>query len=152
MPSPKSSKRSTLKLTPKQLRVLKLIRDTRRQRGVSPTMQEIADEVGVSRVTVFEHVEALIEKGALHRDPNKARSLTVSPEVVLPDNPDDLPVHQMHSGGRGAEGLAFPLVGRVAAGHPIEKFEQSDSIALEELFGPRKGRAGTTFALQVDGM
>ncbi len=141
-----------MNLTPKQLNVLRIVHDTRRRLGYSPTMQEIADALRVSKVTVFEHVEALIEKGALHRDPNKARSLTVSPEVVLPDDSDDVPVHQLNQGGRVAEGLAFPLVGKVAAGHPIEKFEQSDSIALEELFGPRKGRSGTTFALQVDGM
>ncbi len=141
-----------MNLTPKQLNVLRIVHETRRRLGYSPTMQEIADALRVSKVTVFEHVEALIEKGALHRDPNKARSLTVSPEVVLPVDSDDVPDHPSHSGARGSEGLAFPLVGKVAAGHPIEKFEQSDSIALEELFGPRKGRAGTTFALQVDGM
>lgn len=141
-----------MNLTPKQLNVLRIVHDSRRRLGYSPTMQEIADALRVSKVTVFEHVEALIEKGALHRDPNKARSLTVSPEVVLPDDSDDAPVRQLHSPEGRAAGLEFPLVGKVAAGHPIEKFEQSDSIALEELFGPRKGRSGTTFALQVDGM
>ena len=54
-----------MNLTPKQLRILKLIRDHRVRLGFSPTMQEIADELGVSKVTVFEHVEALINKGAL---------------------------------------------------------------------------------------
>ncbi|MFM1823959.1 MAG: LexA repressor, partial [Planctomycetota bacterium] len=150
MPSPKSSKRSTLKLTPKQLRVLKLIRDTRRQRGVSPTMQEIADEVGVSRVTVFEHVEALIAKGALIREANKARSLLIAPDLLLPED-EDVPPRELHE--ERASKLVFPLAGKVAAGHPIEKFEQSDSIALEDLFGPRVGGArGKTFALEVDGM
>ncbi|MFI4870631.1 MAG: LexA family protein, partial [Phycisphaerales bacterium JB061] len=54
-----------MNLTPKQLRILKLIRDWRVRHGYSPTMQELADEIGVSKVTVFEHVEALIQKGAL---------------------------------------------------------------------------------------
>ena len=53
-----------MNLTPKQLRILQLIRDSRIRRGYSPTMQELADEIGVSKVTVFEHVEALIKKGA----------------------------------------------------------------------------------------
>jgi repressor LexA len=101
---------------------------------------------------VFEHVEALIEKGALHRDPNKARSLTVSPEVLLPEDEAEVADRDINGDVAPAGRLTFPLVGKVAAGYPIEKFEQSESIALEELFGPRKGRSGNTFALQVDGM
>jgi repressor LexA len=140
-----------MNLTPKQLKVLRIVRDTRKRMGYSPTMQEIADELRVSKVTVFEHVEALIEKGALQRDANKARSLTVSPDVFLPEDDEEVPARQLHS-EPVASSLQFPLVGKVAAGHPIEKFEQQESIALEELFGPRKGRSGNTFALQVDGM
>ena len=142
-----------MNLTPKQLRIFEFIRQHRATKGFSPTMQEIADELRVSKVTVFEHVEALIDKGALQRDPNKARSLTVSPDVFLPDEDgDEVAVRYVDSDTAPAAGLTFPLVGKVAAGLPIEKFEQSESIALEELFGPRKGRSGTTFALQVDGM
>jgi repressor LexA len=146
-----------MNLTPKQMKVLRIVRDTRKKMGYSPTMQEIADELRVSKVTVFEHVEALIEKGALQRDANKARSLTLSPEVVLPDEPIDgdveqVPARQLHADMPAMAPLCFPLVGKVAAGHPIEKFEQQESIALEELFGPRKGKSGSTFALQVDGM
>ena len=54
-----------LKLTPKQQKILLLIRDWQLTKGFSPTLQEVADELGVSKVTVFEHVEALIKKGAL---------------------------------------------------------------------------------------
>ena len=63
-----------MNLTPKQLRVLRLVDQCRRTKGFSPTMQELADQLGVSKVTVFEHIEALISKGALIRDANKARS------------------------------------------------------------------------------
>jgi repressor LexA len=125
-----------MNLTPKQLRILKLIRDWRVRRGYSPTMQELADELGISKVTVFEHVEALIKKGALEREANKARSLSIRENAVLPDE---------------APPLSFPLVGRIAAGHPIEKFEQSDQLRLEDLFGPRVGQRGGSFALQVEG-
>jgi len=125
-----------MNLTPKQLKILKLIRDKRIVDGYSPTMQELADELGISKVTVFEHVEALIRKGALHREPNKARSLSISDDMVMPDE---------------ARPMSYPLVGRIAAGYPIEKFEQSDRLELESLFGPRIGQKGGTFALQVDG-
>jgi repressor LexA len=40
-----------MNLTPKQLRILSLIRDWRVRHGYSPTMQELADEIGVSKVT-----------------------------------------------------------------------------------------------------
>ena len=125
-----------MNLTPKQLRILQLIRDWRVRRGYSPTMQELADEIGVSKVTVFEHVEALIKKGALVREPNKARSLSIAEGVAVPDE---------------ARPLRFPLVGKIAAGYPIEKVQDQDEIDLAEVLGARRGRAESTFALKVEG-
>lgn len=125
-----------MNLTPKQLKILQLIRDSRVRTGCSPTMQELADELGVSKVTVFEHVEALIKKGALIREPNKARSLSIADGIALPD--EDHP-------------LKFPLVGKIAAGYPIEKFADTDSLDVSSLLGPRAGAFNATFALKVDG-
>ena len=125
-----------MNLTPKQLRIVQLIRAHRLAHGYSPTMQELAQELGVSKVTVFEHVEALIKKGALRRKANKARSLSICDDAPIPDE---------------AQPLRFPLVGKIAAGHPIEKFPQTDQLNLEELFGPRIGQKAGPFALQVDG-
>jgi len=123
-------------LTPKQLKILQLIRDWRVRRGYSPTMQELADEIGVSKVTVFEHVEALIKKGALVREPNKARSLSIADGIPVPDE---------------ARPLRFPLVGKIAAGNPIEKVADSDEIDLADVLCGG-GRAGaSTFALKVEG-
>lgn len=126
-----------MNLTPRQLHIAQLIRDARVAHGYSPTMQELADEIGVSKVTVFEHVEALVRKGVLEREPNKARSLSIAEGTALPDE---------------ERSLVFPLVGRIAAGQPIEQFETGDSLDLESIFGPRVGRSGTTFALQVIGL
>jgi repressor LexA len=125
-----------MNLTPKQLRILQLIRDTRVRHGYSPTMQELADQIGVSKVTVFEHVEALIKKGALTRDPNKARSLSIADGVSVPDE---------------SRPLRFPLVGKIAAGYPIEKVEDRDELDLLDIVGPRPGRPGAIFALRVQG-
>ena len=124
-----------MNLTPKQLRILQLIRDSRIRRGYSPTMQELADEIGVSKVTVFEHVEALIKKGALVREANKARSLSIAEGISVPDE---------------SRPLKFPLVGKIAAGYPIEKVADADEIDLVE-FLSTVDKAGSTFALQVDG-
>jgi repressor LexA len=125
-----------MNLTPKQLKILQLIRDYRVRRGYSPTMQELADEIGVSKVTVFEHVEALIKKGALIREPNKARSLSIADGVAVPDE---------------ARPLRFPLVGRIAAGNPIERVADTEEIDLNDVLGPAPGRQTSTFALKVEG-
>lgn len=124
-----------MNLTPKQLHILQLIRDSRIRRGYSPTMQELADEIGVSKVTVFEHVEALIKKGALVREANKARSLSIAEGVSVPDE---------------SRPLKFPLVGKIAAGYPIEKVADADEIDLVE-FLSTVDDASSTFALIVDG-
>ena len=126
-----------MSLTPKQVEIFRLIRDARISQGFSPTLQELAAELGVSRVTVHEHVEQLIKKGALTRETNKARSLSVAEDFVLPD--------EMH------DGISFPLVGRIAAGYPIERLQDDESLNLESFFGPRTGSVGATFALQVEG-
>jgi repressor LexA len=108
-------------LTPRQIEILTLIRDGRRRDGFSPTLQEIADELGISKITVFEHVEGLLEKGLLTRRSNRARSLELTAKARLPDERPTL----------------LPLVGRIAAGRPIEAIETTDKIDLEDMFTSR---------------
>ena len=124
-------------LTPKQLQILTRIQDQRLAHGYSPTMQELADALGVSKVTVFEHIEALIKKGALHRQANKARSLEHNPEFPLPDE----------------RRTKVPLVGNIAAGLPIEAVEDRQFVDLEALFtrSRQHERDSETFALRVQG-
>ncbi|MFQ5591090.1 MAG: transcriptional repressor LexA [Phycisphaerae bacterium] len=120
-PRRRTGKRESVCLTPRKLEILRYIRDIRRSRGCSPTLQEIADELGVSKITVFEHVEGLIEKGLLTRLPAKARSLRLTQQVRLP----------------GDRPTLMPLVGRIAAGTPIEAIETPDTVDLEQLFASR---------------
>jgi repressor LexA len=119
-------------VTPRQLQILQLIRDFRRRYGYSPTMQEIGDQLGLTKVTVFEHVGALEKKGLLLRGAkHRARSLQVSPSFVFPD-----------------EGpTRMPLVGRIAAGAPIEAVEDTETLDLEQLFDRRAAQ----FVLRVSG-
>lgn len=111
------------RLTPKQLRILTLIRDYQRKHGYSPTMQEIAETLGVTKVTVFEHIGGLEKKGLLRRSRHRARSLELTPRANLPDETD----------GR------LPLVGHIAAGAPIEALENPEMVDLSELFDTRHG-------------
>lgn len=61
--------------TEKQLRILKFIQHFRAQRGISPTMEEIAAKVGVTKITVYDHLNQLERKGALRRERFRARSI-----------------------------------------------------------------------------
>jgi len=118
-------------LTPKQLRILKLIRDYQRKHGYSPTMQELADVLGVTKVTVFEHVSGLERKGLLRRSKHRARSLELTPRVEFPDESDGV----------------LPLVGHIAAGAPIEAIENPELVDLDNMFSSPSG----VFALRVRG-
>ncbi len=119
-------------VTPRQLEILRFIRDERNRCGYSPTMQEIGDHLGLTKVTVFEHVGALVEKGLLIRGgKHKARSLRTSDDVVFEDESD----------GR------LPLAGRIAAGSPIEAIEDRQVLDFQELFPSRED----TFVLEVSG-
>ncbi len=117
----KRTSRQTRTMTPRQVQILTCIRDARRNLGYSPTLQEIADELGISKITVFEHCETLIKKGMLTRRSNKARSLELTASVQLPDERSTL----------------IPMLGRIAAGRPIEAIETPDNIDLEEVFASR---------------
>jgi repressor LexA len=128
---PRVSKKRAATLTPKQLRVLTYIRDFSNARGYAPTMQELADEFGVSKVTVFEHIAALQKKGFLRRLRHKARSLRLSEDISFPDE----------------RPTRLPLVGLIAAGRPIEAVEDREVLDLEELFVS----AHQTFCLRVRG-
>lgn len=122
----------TMTPTPKQLKLLVSIRDFRVRNGYSPTMQELADLLDVSKVTIFEHVEALERKGLILRHRNRARSLEVAPTVKLPDE---------------SRPASYPIVGYIAAGHPIEAIENRETLELENLFNTRHG----TYVLRVKG-
>ncbi len=119
-----------MNLTPRQHDIVEFLRDYVAEYDYAPTMQEIADHLGVSRPTVFEHIEALEAKGALTRgEPTYARSIVLAPELA--QRPTEL-----------------PLVGRIAAGQPIEAVEDTEILDVEALFA---GRKGDTFVLQVRG-
>lgn len=109
-----------LMLTEKQIRVLRYFRDYRRERGIAPTLDEAAQALGVSKITIHEHLKQLTRKGAIYRDRAKARAVT-----ILQD-PDADP-----TGGVSLPTL--PLIGRIAAGRPIEALEDREEISLAEL-------------------
>ena len=108
----KKNSRTSTRLTPRQIDILTVIRDVRRTAGYSPTLKEIADKIGISKVTVFEHVESLILKGMMSRRRNKSRSLELMSSVKLPsDRPPIVDLIEELIGPRTKE-QAAKLVGR----------------------------------------
>lgn len=117
-------------LTRRQREVYDTIRSFISRHGYSPSLEELGAALGLSSVaTVHRHVERLIEKGLLRKDPHRSRSV----EPVEPEAPPS---------------VVLPLLGVVAAGAPIEVFEDPDTITVpRELVGRRR----SSFVLRVRG-
>jgi repressor LexA len=121
-----------MNLTPRQLDVVVAIRNYRHINGYAPTMQELADQLGTSKVTIFEHIGALEKKRVIRRDKHKARSLEIVSDEKLPDE---------------NRATKLPLLGNIAAGSPIEAVENREELDLEKLFSSRQG----VYVLRVRG-
>jgi repressor LexA len=102
-------------LTEKQLAVLNFIRDFIRDRGISPTLDEMSQYFHVSKITIYEHVSALEKKGALRKTRNLARSI----ELVEPE--------------AAGTSRSIDVRGRIAAGSAIEAIESPETFSLDEL-------------------
>lgn len=103
-------------LTEKQYHVLEFIKEFRRSKGFSPTLEEIAQHFKVSRITAFEHVRALEQKGAILKARHRARSIEL-PDEIEAERP-----------------FILPLKGYIRAGRPLEAVVQDESIDMRDLF------------------
>lgn len=134
-PIPKKSQPKSPLLTRKQLDVLRFFRDYHQEHGISPTLEEAAEVLGVSKITVYEHLNHLVAKGAVHRDKARARAVEVRFDP-------DAGRKQRHAGTS-----SISLLGSIAAGRPIEAIEDPEAIALDELI-PSDGKH---YLLRVEG-
>ncbi|HWE03041.1 MAG TPA: transcriptional repressor LexA [Tepidisphaeraceae bacterium] len=121
-----------MNLTPRQTDVISAIRNYRYLNGYAPTMQELADQLGTSKVTIFEHVGALEKKRVIRRDKHKARSLEIVSDELLPDE---------------NRSTKLPMLGNIAAGSPIEAVENREELDLESMFHSKNG----VYVLRVRG-
>lgn len=119
-------------ITAAQRRTLKEICDFITRRQFPPTMQELAELLGVRPATVHEHVTELVRKGYVKREPRKARGLAV---VREPESEVE-------------ELVPILLRGMVTAGQPIFAEE---NILGEVLVESKLARRGGCFALRVSG-
>jgi repressor LexA len=121
-------------ITKRQRQVYDFLHDFIQRNGYSPSFEEIGDGLGLSSLaTVHKHVSNLEKKGLLKRDYNRSRSIDV------------LPVRGIFKRQPSKE-LALPLMGRIAAGQPIEAVENPETISLGDIT-----RSKDVFVLQVKG-
>jgi repressor LexA len=122
-----------MKLTRRQREIYDYLAEFIEDNGYAPSLEEIADRFRLSSVaTVHEHLENLESKGAVRRDPHKSRAI----ELTQPAD------------GRGrSAAVDLPLLGRVAAGQPLEAITEHETLAVPESMLGR----GETFVLRVAG-
>ena len=133
-------RQQTSRLTPRQLQLLQAITNFRANRCYSPTIGELASELRISRTTAFEHIGELRKKAMVLGCEGKARSLEVTCKAQR--------VLEKLGGGEERESACgIPLVGKVAAGVPIEAIEEREELPINSCFGADE----KTFALEVKG-
>jgi repressor LexA len=100
------------------------------EHGYAPTLEEIGEQFRLSSLaTVHKHLSNLEQKGLIRRKWNFSRAI----ELV--------------ANGNSSAALELPLLGRVAAGRPIEALQTDDTFPVPEAFV----RKGNTFVLRVNG-
>jgi len=83
--------------------------------GYSPTLQDIAEAIGVhSLATVHEHLEALVKKGIIKKYEGAVRGIELLDRKV----------------NRISEGLELPILGYIAAGRPIEPYSDPNATYM----------------------
>ena len=154
-------------LTRKQFELLRFIHERLKEAGVPPSFDEMKDALDLrSKSGIHRLITALEERGFIRRLPNRARAIEV---IKLPDSV----AHGIAAAARAAsrpsviEGnlgrvrprppsedddsgrpIAVPVMGRIAAGTPIEAIQTRSHVIN---MPPDLLSAGEHFALEVRG-
>ena len=151
-------------LTRRQKQVLDFLVGFINRQGYSPSFEEIGESLKLSSLaTVHKHLETLERKGFIRRGYNQSRSVEV---VAVPGS---VPFAKTAirafgraklPGGRAARAteagqvppaflgnLEFPLLGRIAAGQPVEAIPNPETLSLGDL---TSGKANI-YVLRVKG-
>jgi repressor LexA len=122
-------------ITRRQHEVYSFIQQFLEQNGYSPSFEEIGEGLGLSSLaTVHKHVTNLQQKGLLKRDFNRSRSI----DLVAPRG--------RNRQSMAAAATSLPLLGRIAAGRPVETLQNPETISLADFT-----RSRDAFVLEVRG-
>ena len=124
-------------LTPRQLKILSVIKTAVEDQGYPPSMREIGQAAGLSSTaSVTYQLQILEEKGWIRRDASRGRAI----EITLPGQDGEAAPQD--------KTRLIPLVGRIAAGNPILAEQEVEEVLPlpESIVGK-----GDLFLLQVKG-
>lgn len=146
-------------LTAKQHELIRFIQARLEETGISPSFEEMKDALDLkSKSGVHRLISALEERGFIRRLPNRARALEVlkQPEDMTLGSPRAGAANDMvartitpplAAPSPANDVLEIPLHGRIAAGVPIEAFEDHSMLPVPAaLLG-----SGEHYALEVSG-
>lgn len=141
-------------LTEKEKTVLGYVEQSLSERGISPSYQEIKDHFGFASFnSVQNYLKQLTQKGYISIPSNQKRAIQILhssysvQQSVLKMVQDDVATHG-ETPRQAEEVLTLPLLGKVAAGRPLEAFEHDETVDVP----PSMVRnANKTFALKVSG-
>jgi repressor LexA len=123
-------------VTKRQKQVLDFVAHFIEDNGYSPSYEEIARGLNLaSLATVHKHISTLETKQYLKRGFNQSRSLDLGPKYI-----------QEQRKHRQDTSLEVPLLGRIAAGAPVEAVEQRETVRFGDFLGNPD-----VFALEVRG-
>jgi repressor LexA len=121
-------------LTKRQKQVLDFIAGFQNDNGYCPSYEEIAQGLDLaSLATVHKHISALETKTYLKRGFNQSRSLELAPKYLQEQR-------------RARPTTEVPLLGRIAAGSPVESMAQRETLNFADFTANPN-----TFALEVRG-
>ncbi len=141
-------------LSPKQQETVEVIYQLTNQYNYPPTLDEIADEMGITKGTLQYHMMALRKKEAVTWNTGSARSLQISDPEVLSFCRAKYPNAELKSGpvtySNEFEGSTtrtqIPILGKIAAGHPLTVMDNPDEYLELDTYFP-----GGCYALKVKG-
>ena len=143
-------------LTAKQHELLHFIQERLDASGISPSFEEMKEALGLkSKSGIHRLISALEERGFLRRPPNRARALEVlkvpeAAKLAAPARENVVPLRKSPPAIRPIAAndiVEVPLHGKIAAGVPIEAFEDHNNLAVPAaLLG-----SGEHYALEVSG-
>jgi len=123
-------------ITKRQRQLYDFISDFVQRNGYSPSYDEIRLGMRLnSLATVHKHITNLEKKGLLTRDYNRSRSIDLLP-----------PRGRLKQAMSVNTTMVLPLLGRIAAGQPIEAVENPETISLADFV-----RSKEVFVLEVRG-
>jgi repressor LexA len=145
MVPPKEAPALTKHDAARKQKIIDYIAATLRARGYPPSVREMAKAVGLASTSaVHHHLAALEKEGYLERGATQSRALRLTPTAALRAGLTS----ELLPGVGPQDSHLLPIVGEIAAGGPIEAYQDaSETLSVPELLAP----SGDAYVLRIRG-